>query len=304
MASIASRLSRPLLQATSVTRHCSTIAFVKRKVTLDYAVFSANASNIDLSPIVVSHGVLGNKKEWEVICKELNAFTGRKVISYDAVNHGGSPHHNNMSYHDMAIDLVELLEKLNISKQVSCVGHRMGGKTGMILALTQPERVEQLVVIDTAPCVRHHDIMGENTTEVLQQLSGINLKAFKSRDELVEIIDEMSIFPRLHRAVLTNLTEIPDGGGMRWAINLDALFNNYSAILSFPPFHEEVTFTGPSLFLLGNEGLLSCDNDRPSITKRFPSAQLEFLAERGDYDFNPHKSKPQDMLHRIKDFLV
>ena len=69
----------------------------------------------------------------------------------------------------------------------------MGGKTGMILALTQPERVEQLVVIDTAPCVRHHDIMGENTTEVLQQLSGINLKAFKSRDELVEIIDEMSI---------------------------------------------------------------------------------------------------------------
>ena len=57
-----------------------------------------------------------------------------QVLTVDARNHGDSPHSPDMSDEAMSQDLQDLLPQLGL---VPCVliGHSMGGKTAMLLAL-------------------------------------------------------------------------------------------------------------------------------------------------------------------------
>jgi pimeloyl-ACP methyl ester carboxylesterase len=55
-----------------------------------------------------------------------------------------------MSYSEMAEDVRELMDSQGL-RHASILGHSMGGKTAMQLALSHPERVEKLVVVDIAP---------------------------------------------------------------------------------------------------------------------------------------------------------
>ena len=58
-----------------------------------------------------------------------------KVISVDARNHGESEHSPDMSYESMAEDVLSLIGKLNLTKKTVLLGHSMGGKIAMTLAL-------------------------------------------------------------------------------------------------------------------------------------------------------------------------
>jgi esterase len=104
-------------------------------------------------PVLVMHGLLGNKMNWRSLFRsgplgELD----RDVLVTDARNHGASPHHPEMSYGAMVDDVLRLLDEQEIESVVA-VGHSMGGKTAMQLALRAPDRVERLVVCDIAPVV-------------------------------------------------------------------------------------------------------------------------------------------------------
>ena len=110
-------------------------------------------------PVFVMHGLLGNKMNWRSLFRsgplgELN----RDVLVADARNHGASPHHSQMSYCAMVDDVLRLLDEQEIDRVIA-VGHSMGGKTAMQLALRAPDRVERLIVCDIAPvvCVVHAD---------------------------------------------------------------------------------------------------------------------------------------------------
>lgn len=85
-------------------------------------------------PLVILHGLLGSKNNWNSMSKAIHRTTGRKVISVDARNHGDSRHSSQHSYVHMAHDVMKLLKKLELSK-VSILGHSMGGRTAMVLSL-------------------------------------------------------------------------------------------------------------------------------------------------------------------------
>lgn len=85
-------------------------------------------------PVVILHGLLGSKNNWNSMSKAIHRSTGRKVISVDARNHGDSKHSPQHTYLHMAHDVIKLLKKLEISK-VSLLGHSMGGRTAMVLSL-------------------------------------------------------------------------------------------------------------------------------------------------------------------------
>ena len=168
-------LSPNLRKQFSISSICLTGDKVFRDVNLSYVIHDNNPS--DQSPVVICHGVFGNKKNWSSLGKQISISSGRKVVTYDAVNHGLSSHDENMSYHHMSYDLVNLLDRLEIEKTV-LIGHSMGGKTVMTTALSYPNRIEKLIVVDTVP--RISKSKGE-VMEYLEVMANIDMTKITSR---------------------------------------------------------------------------------------------------------------------------
>ncbi|GBP94080.1 hypothetical protein EVAR_98889_1 [Eumeta japonica] len=118
-------------------------------VDLAYASYETTAStnSSNKPPLVILHGLLGSKNNWNSMSKAIHRTIGRKVISIDARNHGDSSH---SSHHSYMADVMNLLKKLELSK-VSVLGHSMGGRTAMVLALLCPDLVSSLIVVDISP---------------------------------------------------------------------------------------------------------------------------------------------------------
>ncbi|XP_055417531.1 sn-1-specific diacylglycerol lipase ABHD11 isoform X2 [Bubalus kerabau] len=118
-----------------------------RPVPLSYKLLDGEAAS---PPLVFLHGLFGSKTNFNSIAKALAQQTGRRVLTVDARNHGESPHSPDMSYEAMSKDLQDLLPQLGL---VPCVliGHSMGGRTAMLLALQRPELVERLIAVDISP---------------------------------------------------------------------------------------------------------------------------------------------------------
>lgn len=105
--------------------------------TVELAYSSYESTDTDTSkrpPLMILHGLLGSKNNWNSMSKAIHKATGRKIISVDARNHGDSRHSSQHTYIHMAHDVIKLLKKLEISK-VSILGHSMGGRTAMVLSL-------------------------------------------------------------------------------------------------------------------------------------------------------------------------
>lgn len=120
----------------SITRLLSATSENAETVDLAYASYESTADDESSSrpPLVILHGLLGSKNNWNSMSKAIHRTTGRKVISVDARNHGDSRHSTQHSYIHMAHDVMKLLKKLELSK-VSILGHSMGGRTAMVLSL-------------------------------------------------------------------------------------------------------------------------------------------------------------------------
>ena len=103
--------------------------------------------------------MLGSASNWSSMAKSIARKTGRKVIVFDARNHGKSGHTKTMSYHDMSSDLIGLIKKeqenynysIEHSKSVILIGHSMGGRTCMYTALRSPDLVHSMIVVDISP---------------------------------------------------------------------------------------------------------------------------------------------------------
>lgn len=148
---------RPLVH---LARSQSTAAGVSLEWSYLHQQSDSDSMQDRCDPVVVMHGLLGNKMNWRTLFRsgalgELN----RDVIVADARNHGASPHHPEMNYGGMVDDVLRILDEQEIDRVVA-VGHSMGGKTAMQLALRASDRVERLVVCDIAPvtCVPRFDV--------------------------------------------------------------------------------------------------------------------------------------------------
>jgi len=119
-------------------------------VALAYDDHQSEVTDSRLAPLLVCHGMLGSRLNWNSIAKRIHATTGRRVVTVDARNHGDSPHCTEMSYSSMAGDLAELVAKLGLGP-VCLAGHSMGGRTVMSTALAHDVQVERLICLDISP---------------------------------------------------------------------------------------------------------------------------------------------------------
>ncbi|XP_006889849.1 PREDICTED: alpha/beta hydrolase domain-containing protein 11 [Elephantulus edwardii] len=265
-----------------------------RSLPLSYTLLDGKA---DLPALVFLHGLFGSKNNFNSIAKALAHQTGRKVLTVDARNHGDSPHDPAMSYEAMSQDLQDLLVQLGL---VPCVlvGHSMGGKTAMLLALQRPDLVERLIAVDISPVETRSVsdfpsyMAAMRAVEIPEDMPRSHARRLAD-EQLRPVIQETAV----RQFLLTNLVEVDKR--FMWRINLDALSQNLQEIMNFPP--QQDSYPGPTLFLLGGNSQFVLPSHHPEMKRLFPRAQLQTVPNAGHW---VHADRPQDFMAAIRGFLT
>ncbi|MFQ1698989.1 alpha/beta fold hydrolase [Loktanella agnita] len=234
----------------------------------------------DTTPLLIAHGLYGSARNWGVIAKRLSAT--RPVVAVDMRNHGTSPWFETHSYPDMAADLAEV-----IGQPMDVLGHSMGGKAAMVLALQHPEKVNRLVVVDIAPVTYTHTQMGP-----LEAMRGVDLSSLTSRADAKEQLGDLE--PGVSDFLLQSL----DIKEKCWRLNLDVLANEMDKIIGFPEISGQ--FDGPVLFLSGADSDYVQREHRDRIKTLFPQAKFAKIPGAGHW---LHAEKPRECEAAIATFL-
>ena len=175
-------------------------------------------------PVVLMHGMFGSLSNLGVVGRAL--ADQYQVIAVDMRNHGESPHSMTMDYPAMAVDIVELLDDLALPK-AHLLGHSMGGKVAMQVALNQPDRVASLMAADIAPVTYQPDRHGG----VLAGLSALAEARPSSRQQADQLLAQHVSEPGVRAFLLKNLRRADDGR-FDLLLYLDGILANYHETLS------------------------------------------------------------------------
>ncbi len=244
----------------------------------------------DGEPLVLLHGLFGAGTNLRGLAKRLAG--SHRVILADLRNHGRSPHAPGMTYTDMAEDLNAMLAYLSVD-HADFVGHSMGGKAAMVLALTRAQRVRRLVVIDVAPVVYAH-----SHAPLIGALRGVALSRLRTRGDADAALTVAVPDQATRMFLLQNL--VSEGGRYRWRLNLDALERDMDAILGFPQLPQH-RFQGPTLFVAGDQSDYVRAEHKARILDFFPKADIKWIPGAGHW---VHVDQPQALVETVQDFLT
>lgn len=241
-------------------------------------------------PVILMHGMFGSLSNLGLVGRAL--ADRYQVISVDMRNHGESPHSMEMDYPCMADDIVELLDHLDIAK-AHLLGHSMGGKVGMQVALNQPERVARLIVADVAPV----DYKPDRHGGVLAGLETLAQTRPTTRQQADELLQEYVNEPGVRAFLLKNLVRAADGH-FDLKLYLEGILANYYETLTLAP--TGTPFNGPTLFIKGADSAYIQDKHRETMMRLFPNARLEIIADTGHW---LHAEKPDIFNRMVAEFL-
>ncbi|WP_263082043.1 alpha/beta fold hydrolase [Endozoicomonas sp. Mp262] len=242
------------------------------------------------SELVSIHGLFGSQENLGAINRNLSDQF--RVHGLDVRNHGRSPHSDTMDYTAMAEDILEYLDDQAL-KQVDLLGHSMGGKIAMTVALLAPDRIRKLVVMDIAPveyAPRHDD--------VLAGLAAINLKEINRRSDAEQTLQPFIKEKDIRQFLLKNLYR-DESGHFQWRINLDSIQTNYPEIMKGQS--AKTGFSGETLFLKGADSDYILPEHREQVLALFPKASVKVVAETGHW---LHAQKPELVSRSISRFLM
>jgi pimeloyl-ACP methyl ester carboxylesterase len=234
----------------------------------------------DATPLLIAHGLFGSARNWGVIAKRLSK--ARPVIAVDMRNHGVSPWFETQSYTDMADDLAAVMDR-----PMDVLGHSMGGKAAMVLALKNPNKVNRLIVADIAPVTYSHTQMGP-----IEAMRQVDLDLITSRADTKAQLGDLE--PGVPDFLLQSL----DIKEKRWRLNLDVLAAEMDKIIGFPDITDQ--FNGPTLFLSGGNSDYVKSDYRPEIKQLFPDAKFAKIPGAGHW---VHAEKPRAFEAAVATFL-
>lgn len=241
-------------------------------------------------PLVVLHGLFGSGRNWQTVARRL-AGTYR-VFTVDLRNHGRSPHADAMGYEALAADVAALLVRLDL-RDVRLLGHSMGGKTAMTLALRDAARIAKLLVVDIAP-VAYED----QHTPLIDAMLSLPLPLIKHRNDADVRLRAAVPDPGLRQFLLQNLTPGPDGS--RWRLNLPVLRREMDKLVGAVPAAPGAIYPGPVHFLHGGRSDRILDAHMPAISALFPAYRLHTIPNGGHW---PHAEAPAEFMAALKDAL-
>ncbi|WP_420859093.1 alpha/beta fold hydrolase [Marivivens marinus] len=231
--------------------------------------------------LLIAHGLFGSARNWGVISKRLS--DEREVVAVDMRNHGQSPRMATHSYPELGDDLAHVIDG-----RWDVLGHSMGGKAAMLLALTHPEKVGKLVVADIAPVPYQH-----TQTHNIDAMRAVDLSRVGSRADALGQLEGLE--PGLAEFFLQSL-DLKEG---RWRLNLDVLEAEMAKIVGFPDI-DLPPFEGDTLFLSGANSDYVRREYRDRIKELFPNARFAKLPDAGHW---LHAEKPREFEAAVRTFL-
>jgi esterase len=240
-------------------------------------------------PLVILHGLFGSCDNWLTVSKLLAEKF--KVYLVDQRNHGRSEHDDIHDYDSMAKDLLAFFAEHAIQNPI-VLGHSMGGKTAMTLALNHPESLAKLIVVDISP--RHYT---PHHQDVIAGLSAINLETLSSREEADKIMSKFLPEIGVRQFLLKNLYR-NEAGGFAWRMNFKGIV---SQIENIGEESKGIPFDKPTLFLNGGNSNYIKQSDHELILKLFPNAKLHTIADSGHW---VQAEKPKEFVEEILNFLA
>ncbi len=244
----------------------------------------------DGPPLVILHGLFGSARNWRAIARGLAGR--RRVWSLDLRNHGDSPWDPDMSYESMAGDIRAFMEAQGIAG-AAVLGHSMGGKAAMALALAHPDLLGALVVVDVAPVTRPPELRAYARAMAALDLSLVSRRAEADRLLAGAIGDR-----RIRGFLLQNL--VMRDGAPAWRLNLAAIDRQMEAIGGFPEHLLANHYDGPTHFITGAESGYVKPEHRALILRLFPATTLSVIAGAGHW---VHAEKPESFQRAVERFL-
>jgi pimeloyl-ACP methyl ester carboxylesterase len=256
--------------------------------------------------VVFVHGLFGQGRNWTTIARGL--ADRHRVTLLDLPNHGHSPWTDRVDYLDMAELVATELQRLG--EPVTLVGHSMGGKVAMQLALRRPELLRALVVVDIAPV--EYPLKGGRTDDpdeeaspfaaFIEAMRSMDLTRLASRDDADAAL-RTAVPSRMVRSFLLQ-SLVRDGvgadGGWRWRLNLELLERDLGELRGFPDPPPGATFDGPVLWIAGANSTYVLPEDRPRMDALFPAARLVKIKDAGHW---VHSEQPETFLATLRLFL-
>ncbi|MEX1220629.1 MAG: alpha/beta fold hydrolase [Idiomarina sp.] len=237
--------------------------------------------------VVLIHGLFGDADNLNNLARSLeDDFT---TLAIDVRNHGDSFHTDSMDYDSMAADVIAVIDHLKI-KQVFLVGHSMGGKIAMQIAIDHPDRVHAAVFADIAPVAydaRHR--------EILNALKNLDLSKVNSRGDADKQLAQSIETRGVRQFLLKNLRR--KDGAYQWRLNLAVIDANYQTLTGAI---GEGSYAGPVLFIKGGESDYILKEHRQAINEQFPNAEAKIMDGAGHW---LHAEKPRIFNRLVKRFL-
>uniref|UniRef100_A0A915AJE4 sn-1-specific diacylglycerol lipase ABHD11 n=2 Tax=Parascaris univalens TaxID=6257 RepID=A0A915AJE4_PARUN len=313
---------KELSPQTSSRMRCATLAFrcVKHQLGLPLIRFASTSSSVvtklaydkyvdeydygpELTvPLVMVHGLFGHKENWRSLAKALQQRLGNTVFTLDLRNHGDSPWTESMSYEEMANDVKHFLDEVVPAEtdgrhtRVHLLGHSMGGKTAMQVALAKgaEQRLESLIVEDIAPkpydTASHHNFPKYIETMKKASLTG-------SRGEISLYLSQIVHDVPTRQFLLTNLERTDSG--YKWKFNLNALLANMEHICGFN-MPKNAVFQRKCLFISGSLSTYVVPEEYPTILERFPKAEFSVIEGASHWI---HADKPYPFMEKVVEFI-
>ena len=245
------------------------------------------AGPADRPTLLIAHGLFGSGRNWGVVARRL--ADRRDVVTVDMRNHGQSPRMPSQSYPDMAADLAEIIRANGSAMDV--LGHSMGGKAAMQLALSEGTLINRLVVADIAPVAYTHDQSLHIHALRAMDLSGVTTRGEADRRLQATVPD-----PGLRAFFLQSLDLKAQPPA--WRLNLDVLEAEMPLIVGWPG--TQGRFDHPTLFLTGSESNYVKPEHRDAIRGLFPAARFAKLLGAGHW---LHADKPREFEDTVRAFL-
>jgi len=262
---------------------------------LNYKIYSPeDDAHKALTPLFILHGLLGSMDNWRTQAKRLSH--ARPVITMDLRNHGSSPHINGMSYREMYEDVIKVAKEENI-ESFQLLGHSMGGKVAMQLALAHPEMIESLIVVDIAP--KPYPLWHQKT---LQTVMTAPVENMKSRQELDEYL-KPQIGDRAERSfMLKNIKrnsakDSENPNGFSWRCNLEEISRGYLKIAGFTTALQQ--YSKQTLFIKGENSPYIQESDSQLIHSLFPNAAVITIKGSGHL---PHIQQADEFFRTVDSF--
>ncbi|SPO23337.1 uncharacterized protein UTRI_02015 [Ustilago trichophora] len=316
--------SKRLLSTPSSDPNVSTAASATGKtVLLDFEAYEPTADQIakrrtevPISSLVVCHGLFGSKQNWRSLGRAMSSRFGVPVFALDLRNHGTSPHIDGLAYSDMAQDVIEFMSSRNLSN-VGLIGHSMGGKVSMSVALhpnLPSGMLRNLISVDMSA---KRGPLSPEFERYIEAMAQIRDKPCHSRAEADEILQATEPDLGVRQFLLTNLTRNPPNSPTwSWRIPVDLIRKNIAQIGDFPynppnaiaeelaaPGSEnapEREWSGETLFIKGTRSKYVNRRNIPTNQKYFPEAKLVHM-ETGHWC---QAEKPNEFVQVVEDFLT